>query len=57
MLFPDDKEKKYYPCNFYFPECDSCININKCEKCKNDYGFINWDKSKCVKISDKKDIC
>ena len=57
LPFPDSDEKKYYPCSFYFPECDSCININKCEKCKNEYGFINWDKSKCVKIKDNNEIC
>ena len=56
LLNPDSNEKKYYPCSFYFPNCDSCINTNKCEKCKDGFGFINWDNSKCENINNN-EIC
>ena len=56
LLYPESDDKIYYPCSFYFPQCDSCININKCEKCKKEFGFINWDKSKCINITNN-EIC
>ena len=56
ILAPDSKIKKYYPCSFYFKNCDLCENINSCEKCKNGFGFIDFDISKCENITNK-DIC
>ena len=56
ILAPNSKIKKYYPCSFYFKNCDICSNINTCEKCKNGFGFINFDETKCENVTNK-DIC
>ena len=56
ILAPDSKIRKYYPCSFYFKNCDLCGNINTCEKCKNGFDFIDYDDTKCENITNK-DIC
>ena len=53
ILAPDSKIRKYYPCSFYLKNCDLCGTINKCEKCKNGFGFIDYDDTKCENITNK----
>ena len=56
ILAPDTIIRKYYPCIFYFKNCDLCESLNICLKCKSGHGFIDFDETKCQNITNK-DIC
>ena len=37
----------YYSCQYNLPNCEECLNKNECIKCKNNFFFINNDRTKC----------
>ena len=56
QCFNDIEKNKYYPefdgtvyyfCEYNLPNCEECSSKNTCTKCKNNYFFINYDRSKC----------
>ena len=50
----EEKKNAYYSCNYNLENCEECLNKNVCIKCKNNYFFINNDRSKCYnKLDDK----
>ena len=48
--YTEDNGISYYPCYTHFEFCDECTNRNTCTKCLNNYGFIGFDRSKCIYI-------
>ena len=47
---PSD-ESNYIKCENKYSNCDTC-NITYCSSCKNDFTFINGNKSSCYNKSD-----
>ena len=39
---------KYYTCNKIIANCDTCDALDNCLTCKQNYIFLNDDKSKCL---------
>ena len=43
----DKNDTVYYSCEYNLPNCEECSSKNKCIKCKENYFFINEDRTKC----------
>ena len=47
--YKEDNDTNYYPCNYEIDNCELCINKSYCIKCKENYYFIEDDRTKCYK--------
>ena len=47
-IFGSSASTKYYTCNKVIPNCDKCDNFDNCLTCKDNYIYLNNDKSKCL---------
>ena len=45
-IVANDLGTHYYTCNKLFDNCDTCL-INECSTCKNNYAFLDNDKTIC----------
>ena len=52
--FPENNNKVYFSCEYGIPHCEQCLNKSLCIKCKDNYFFINEERSICFNKIDKK---
>ena len=52
--YPENNETIYYSCERNLPNCEECLNKYECTKCKNNYFFINEDRTQCFNEIDEK---
>ena len=53
-FYHDLQKDAYYSFEIYnlIPNCKTCNNLESCKTCKDNYAFINKDKSECRNIKD-----
>ena len=53
-FYPENNGAIYYSCEHNLPNCEECLNKYECTKCKNNYFFINEDRTQCFNEIDEK---
>ena len=51
--FPENNNSVYYSCEYGVSHCEKCKNKRECIKCKDNYFFINEERSICYNEIDK----
>ena len=49
--FSEDNNISYYSCEKYLEGCEQCINRNICNKCQNNFYFLEEIKNKCFNLN------
>lgn len=52
IILDPDHNTKYYKCSTKLPNCETCDSLTNCLTCKENYVFVNNDKTKCLPKND-----